>query len=49
LSLRFSPDGRALAAGSWLNPRPYMSLWQVPSFEEIAAAEAKEKAEIKQP
>jgi len=49
LTLRFSPDGRTLAAGSWLSPEPYMSVWQVPSFEEIAAAEAKEKTEIKQP
>jgi len=45
ISLRFSPDGSTLAAGSWLSPEPYMSLWQVPSFEEIAAAEAKEKRE----
>jgi WD40 repeat protein len=43
LSLRFSPDSRALAAGSVLMPEPYMSLWQVPSFEEIAAVEAKQK------
>jgi WD40 repeat protein len=45
LSLRFSPDGRALAAGSLLSPEPYMSLWQVPSFEEIAAAEAARRTE----
>ena len=49
MTLRFSPDGHTLAAGSWLSPEPYMSLWQVPSFEEIAAAEAKEKTESKQP
>jgi WD40 repeat protein len=49
LSLRFSPDGRTLAAGSWLSPDPYMSLWQVPSFEEIAAAEATLKTASKQP
>ena len=49
LSLRFSPDGRTLAAGSWLGPEPYMSLWQVPSFEEIAAAEATLKTGSKQP
>ncbi|MEO8426841.1 MAG: protein kinase [Verrucomicrobiota bacterium] len=48
-SIRFSPDGRTLAVSSFLDPEPYMWLWQVPSFEEIAAAEAKEKAEIKQP
>jgi len=49
LSLRFSPDGRTLAAGSYLGPEPYMSLWQVPSFEEIAAAEATLKIGSKQP
>ena len=49
LSLRFSPDGRTLAAGSYLGPEPYMSLWQVPSFEEIAAAEATLKTGSKQP
>ncbi len=48
-SLRFSPDGRTLAVSSFNDPNPYMWLWQVPSFEEIAAAEAKEKAETKQP
>lgn len=47
--VRFSPDGRALAVASFLDPEPYIWLWEVPSFEEIAAAEAKEKAEIKQP
>ena len=40
ISLRFSPDSRTLAAGSYLGPEPYMSLWQVPSFEEIATREA---------
>jgi hypothetical protein len=49
LSLRFSPDGRTLAAGSSLGPEPYMSLWQVPSFEEIDAAEAGLKTGSKQP
>ena len=49
LSLRFSPDGRTLAAGSYLGPEPYMSLWQVPSFEEIDAAEATLKTGSKQP
>jgi WD40 repeat protein/serine/threonine protein kinase len=49
LSLRFSPDGRALAAGSLLSPDPYMSLWQVPSFEEIAAADDARRTESKQP
>jgi WD40 repeat protein len=32
LTLRFSPDGHTLAAGSWLSPEPYMSLFQAPSF-----------------
>ena len=48
-SLRFSPDGRTLAAGSFLNLEPYISLWQVPSFEEIDAAEATLKTGSKQP
>jgi WD40 repeat protein len=49
LSLRFSPDGRTLAAGSWLSTEPYILLWQAPSFEEIAAAEAGAKTGTKQP
>ena len=49
VSLRFSPDGRTLAAGSWLSPEPYITLWQAPSFEQIAALEAKEKTQSKQP
>jgi WD40 repeat protein len=40
-SLRFSPDGRTLAVGSFLDPEPYMWLWEVPSFEEIVDREAK--------
>jgi WD40 repeat protein len=47
--LRFSPDGRALAAAYLLSPEVYMSLLQVPSFEEIAAAEAARRTESKQP
>src|SRR5262249_43981242 len=47
--VRFSPDGRNLAVASFLDPEPYIWLWQVPSFEEIAAAEAKENAKTKQP
>jgi WD40 repeat protein len=47
--VRFSPDGRFLAVSSFLDPEPYMWLWQVPSFEEIAAAEAKDKKMISQP
>ena len=44
-SIRFSPDGRTLAVGHFLDPEPYTWLWQVPSFDEIAALEQKEKAE----
>jgi WD40 repeat protein len=49
LSLRFSPDGRTLAAGSYLGSEEGISLWQVPSFEEIAASEATLKTASKQP
>jgi WD40 repeat protein/tRNA A-37 threonylcarbamoyl transferase component Bud32 len=48
-SVRFSPDGRTLAAGYLLEPEQYIRLWEVPSFEEIAAAEAGPSAESKQP
>ena len=48
-SVAFSPDGRTLAVGSFLESEYYIGLWQIPSFEEIAATEAREKAEIKQP
>jgi WD40 repeat protein len=48
-SLRFSPDGRTLAAGSWMGSEDYMSLFQAPSFEEIAAAEATVKTGSKPP
>jgi len=48
-TIRFSPDGRTLASGSFLGSRPYMWLWQAPSFEEIRAAEAKVKVEIQRP
>ena len=40
---RWSPDGDVILAGA-----PWQS-WRAPSWEEIAAAEAKEKAENKQP
>jgi WD40 repeat protein/serine/threonine protein kinase len=49
LTLRFSPDGHILAAGSWMGSEPYTSLWEAPSFEEIAAAEATLKTGSKQP
>jgi WD40 repeat protein len=48
-SLRFSPDGRTLAVGSFLDPEAYMWLWEAPSFEEIAAAEARLSGVNKQP
>jgi len=47
-SVKFSPDGRTLAVGYLLEPEQHIRLWEVPSFKDIAAAETKEKAEIKQ-
>jgi WD40 repeat protein len=49
LSLRYSPDGCTLAAGSWMGSESHLSFWQVPSFEEIDAAEATLKTGSKQP
>ena len=43
---QFSPDGHALMA---INEFGVLHLWRAPSWAEIAAAEAKEKAETKQP
>jgi WD40 repeat protein/serine/threonine protein kinase len=48
-SVRFSPDGRTLAVGYLREPEQRIRLWEVPSFEEIAAAEARGKAEIMRP
>jgi hypothetical protein len=42
----FSRDGSTIAA---LNLLGDLDLWRAPSWEEIAAAEAKEKAEMKRP
>lgn len=42
----FSSDGSCLAASS---TDDHVQLWRAPSFEEIAATEAKEKTESKQP
>jgi WD40 repeat protein len=42
----FSPDGNLLAGSP---ERGRLHLWRAPSWDEIAAAEAKEKAESKQP
>jgi WD40 repeat protein len=41
-SARFSPDGRALAIGNITLSGPQVQLLRAPSFEEIAAAEAKQ-------
>jgi WD40 repeat protein/tRNA A-37 threonylcarbamoyl transferase component Bud32 len=45
-STKFSPDGNVLGS---LNDLGVLYLWRAPSWEEINAAEAKEKAEIQQP
>jgi WD40 repeat protein len=42
----FSPDGSCLATSS---ADDHVQLWRAPSWEEIAAAEAKEKPESNQP
>ncbi|MGI8602420.1 MAG: protein kinase domain-containing protein [Verrucomicrobiales bacterium] len=47
-SVKFSPDGRTLAVGYLIEPNEYIRLWEVPSFEEIDAAEAKERTGIRQ-
>jgi WD40 repeat protein len=44
--LKFSPDGRHLLG---INSFSFVHLWSAPSWEEIAAAETKEKAGIRQP
>jgi WD40 repeat protein len=45
----FSPDGRTLAVSSFSDPEPYIWLWEVPSFEEIDAAEAGRQNKSQQP
>ena len=42
----FSPDGNVLGSR---NDAGLLHLWRAPSWEEIAAAEAKEKTETRQP
>ena len=42
----FSPDGNVLGS---MNDGGLLHLWCAPSWEEIAAAEAKEKTETRQP
>ena len=44
-STAFSPDGNVIGS---MNSQGLLHLWRAPSWAEIAAAEAKEKAEIKQ-
>jgi hypothetical protein len=43
--LASSPDGCALDVGYLLEPERYIRLWQVLSFEQIAAAEGKTETE----
>ncbi len=45
-SANFSPDGNTLGTSS---NEHILNVWRAPSWEEINAVEAKEKAEIKQP
>jgi hypothetical protein len=45
-STHFSPDGNTLGT---LNNEHFVNLWRAPSWEEINAAEAKEKAVSKEP
>jgi eukaryotic-like serine/threonine-protein kinase len=45
-STQFSPDGNTIGTRSI---EGILNLWRAPSWDEIHAAEAKEKAEIKQP
>ena len=46
VSTAFSPDGNLLGS---MNRQGVLYLWHAPSWEEIAAAEAKEKAEFPRP
>lgn len=49
-AVHFSPDGRLLVASSWLGSGECRHhTWRAPSFEEIVAAELKDKLEFKQP
>jgi WD40 repeat protein len=45
-STQFSPDGNTIGTTS---NDGFLNVWRAPSWDEINAAEAKEKAEIKQP
>jgi WD40 repeat protein len=46
LSTQFSPDGNTLGT---MNGDGILNLWRAPSWDEINAAEAKEKAASKEP
>jgi WD40 repeat protein len=45
-NLAFSSDGNDIG---WLNASNVLQIWQAPSWDQIAAAEAKQKADIQQP
>jgi eukaryotic-like serine/threonine-protein kinase len=45
-TMAFSPDGNTIG---WANMTGSLYLWRAPSWEEINAAEAREKAETRQP
>ena len=47
LAVKWSTDGNVILAGEPDAPRPPWQAWSAPSWEAIAAAEAKEKAERK--
>jgi hypothetical protein len=44
--LAFSPDGNKIVG---LNNEGRLHIWRAPSWEEFATAQAKEKAEVRQP
>jgi WD40 repeat protein len=47
--VKFAPDGCTLAVGCHVEPEPSIRIWDVPSFEEIAAVESDLRVESKQP
>jgi WD40 repeat protein len=47
--IAFSGDGRILAAGTFSRTQNRINLIRAPSFDVIAAVEAKEKVEVKKP
>ena len=48
VAIQWSADGNVMMAGNWFAEKPWQA-WSAPSWEEIAAAEAKDKLELKQP